>query len=118
MDFLISPSIILFVIYLLIINFYTWFLFLYDKTGAIMINGGNRKDIPGFINKERAAEAFKNNTRISEKKLLMISLIGGATGELISMYQYKHKIRKPLFYILIPLMLLIQAFVVLYLIFR
>ncbi|MCR5294953.1 MAG: DUF1294 domain-containing protein [Lachnospiraceae bacterium] len=53
--------------------------------------------------------------RIKEKTLLGLSFIGGALGGLCAMYVFRHKIRKPVFVIGIPLMLLAQAALLIYL---
>ena len=44
-----------------------------------------------FIDKRKA---IKNKYRIKENTLLLISLLGGCFGILISMYLFKHKTRK------------------------
>lgn len=47
--------------------------------------------------------------RIPEKNLLLAALIFGAPGCLLAMLIARHKIRKPKFYILVPLLVLLQA---------
>ena len=46
--------------------------------------------------------------RIPEAVLLLIGLCGGATGGYISMRLFRHKTRKPLFVILMPILMLLQ----------
>ncbi len=48
-------------------------------------------------------------SRIPELTLLGASLLGGATGGLLGMLLFRHKIRKPRFRILIPLFFLLHA---------
>lgn len=52
--------------------------------------------------KGRAARARR---RISENTLLSIALLGGAAGLLLGMVVFRHKIRKPRFYLGVPAML-------------
>ena len=42
--------------------------------------------------------------RIPEASLLFACLAGGAVGGLAGMYLFRHKIRKPTFYITVPLL--------------
>ena len=46
--------------------------------------------------------------RIPEWVLLLIGLCGGATGGYIAMRLFRHKTRKPLFFILMPLMMVAE----------
>lgn len=55
--------------------------------------------------------AVKSKWRISEKTLLILAFAGGSIGSLISMYLFRHKIRKPVFYIGIPLILSVQLII-------
>ena len=55
--------------------------------------------------------AAKSKWRISEKTLLILAFAGGSIGSLISMYLFRHKIRKPVFYIGIPLILSVQLII-------
>ncbi len=81
------------VIYLVLINILTALLFVIDKRRAI-----------------------KNKNRISERTLIMFSLLGGAFSALISMYLFKHKTAKAKFIILIPFLFLIWALIIMYLV--
>ncbi len=53
--------------------------------------------------------AMQQRWRVPEAKLLGWCAAFGAAGGLSGMLTYRHKIRKPLFYILVPLMLLLQV---------
>ena len=46
--------------------------------------------------------------RIPEYVLLLLGLCGGATGGYIAMRIFRHKTRKPLFFILMPLMMVAE----------
>ena len=47
--------------------------------------------------------------RIPEASLLFACLAGGAAGGLVGMYLFRHKIRKPNFYLTVPLLFLLDA---------
>nr|WP_302140615.1 DUF1294 domain-containing protein [uncultured Schaedlerella sp.] len=79
-------------VYILAVSLLTWILFGLDKWKAI-----------------------HGKWRIRESTLLGLSLIGGAAGGLAGMYLFRHKIRKMRFRIGVPLMLLVQATLWLYL---
>ncbi len=55
--------------------------------------------------------AIKEKRRISEHTLITLSLFGGCLGTLLSMFIFRHKIRKPKFYILVPLSLLLHIYI-------
>lgn len=55
------------------------------------------------------ARAVRGAWRIPEKVLLGCSAIGGAAGGLLGMRIAHHKTRKPLFYLGVPAMLVVQA---------
>ena len=61
-----------------------------------------------FIDKKRAV---RSKWRIPEVTLLTIALLGGAIGCYLSMKVFRHKTSKPLFYIGIPVIILVQAIV-------
>ena len=48
--------------------------------------------------------------RIPEYVLLLLGLCGGATGGYIAMLLFRHKTRKPLFYVFVPLMMVAQLY--------
>ena len=77
------------IVYLVIINIVTFFLFGIDKRRAI-----------------------KNKWRISEAMLLISSLIGGVIGGLFGMSVFHHKTKKIKFRILMPLILMLHIFLV------
>ena len=53
-------------------------------------------------------KAVRNEWRISEKSLIGAAILG-APGALIAMFVFRHKIRKPKFYIGVPLILIAEA---------
>lgn len=52
--------------------------------------------------------AKKHRWRIPEATLLAVAASGGSLGSLLGMYAFRHKTRKPKFYIGIPAMLAVQ----------
>ena len=52
--------------------------------------------------------------RISEKILLGIAVTGGSIGAYVGMQLFRHKIRKPKFYIGVPVILAVQVVLLLY----
>ena len=50
-------------------------------------------------------KAVKGRWRIPEKTLLLFAAAGGSPGALAGMFVFHHKIRKPLFYLGVPLIL-------------
>lgn len=60
--------------------------------------------------------AIKNQWRIPESTLLILSLIGGSLGGLLAMKIVKHKTKKMKFTIGIPLLLLVNIFIIWYII--
>ena len=55
--------------------------------------------------------AIKDKSRIPEKTLLILAILGGTLGAYISMWMFRHKIRKYKFLFGIPLITLIQVVV-------
>ena len=82
-----------FQIYFITINIFSFFLFAYDKFRALHIS--------------------KNVSRISEKKLLLSSLIGGSIGSVLAMLFFRHKIKKFSFLIKFLLLFIFQIVIVL-----
>ena len=76
---------IFFIIYLVIINLLAVILTVFDKTSA-----------------------KKGSWRISEKTLLIVSALGGSVAMLATMYVIRHKTKKMKFMIGIPLIILVQ----------
>ena len=60
-------------------------------------------------------KATKNLWRIPEATLMGSAALGGSIGALLGMYAVRHKVRKPKFYIGIPLILLLQCGLALFL---
>lgn len=58
-------------------------------------------------------KAIKNKWRISEKTLLIISLIG-PLGAMLGMYSFRHKTQKLYFKILVPLFLILHIVILLF----
>lgn len=80
------------VLYLLIINVVTLVVFRVDKINAVEHRG-----------------------RIRILTLLGLAFIGGSLGGLIAMYAFRHKTKKDYFTVGIPLMMIMQAAVIFYL---
>lgn len=78
--------------YLVFINIIGFFLILIDKV-----------------------KACKNKWRIKESTLLLISILGGSIGEVSSMLLFHHKTKKNKFIIFIPLLIIVQVIIYLYL---
>ncbi len=79
-----TPTIIL-ILYLLFINLITYLAFGHDKRQA---RSGGR--------------------RVPEFRLLLLAALGGAAGARLGMRRFRHKTQKPMFRILVPLLLLLQ----------
>lgn len=87
-----SPLSLLLPLYLVLVNLAAFLLFFADKR-----------------------RAKRHAYRIPESTLLFVSAIGGAAGALIAMYLFRHKTRHRKFTILVPLFLLLQLVLVLFL---
>ncbi len=59
--------------------------------------------------------AIRKKRRISEKTLLLSALFMGAGGAAFAMSLVRHKTKKPLFYISVPLLLICQVALLLFL---
>ena len=79
------------IMYLVVINFITLAAFAIDKIAAI-----------------------EGRSRIMIVTLLGLAFIGGSLGGLIAMYLFRHKIRKDYFTVGIPMIMLMQVFVIFY----
>ncbi|MBQ7901219.1 MAG: DUF1294 domain-containing protein [Clostridia bacterium] len=77
---------------LIIYNIFTFFVFGIDKLFAV-----------------------KKRWRISEKALLLFSLLFGATGGILGMIVFCHKTRKPKFRVLMPIFYIFNIIVIFYL---
>lgn len=78
---------------LILINLYTFFLYGYDKYRAI-----------------------HNKWRIPEAVLLSSSLFLGALGALLGMFVFRHKTRHKLFVWFVPICLIIQTLIIIFII--
>ena len=78
-----------FELYLILISTVSFILYSYDKLQSL--------------------KNSKNITRVSENKLLISSLIGGTVGSLLSMFIFRHKIKKPSFIIKFSIVVIIQV---------
>ena len=59
-------------------------------------------------------KAKKGMRRIQEKTLLGMAAIGGSVGAFAGMQVFRHKIRKPKFYLGVPLIFILQAGIAIY----
>lgn len=60
-------------------------------------------------------KAKRHQWRISEKTLFMASLLGGSIGTLVGMYFFHHKTKHWYFVVGMPLILIVQSILFLYL---
>ncbi len=67
-----------------------------------------------FIDKQKAK---RQSWRTPEATLFTIAIFGGSIGCLLGMYMFRHKTRKPAFYIGMPLILVLQIVIVVVLLF-
>ena len=58
--------------------------------------------------------AKRNRWRIPEKTLLGIAAVGGSMGAYVGMQFFRHKTKKPKFYIGVPFIFLVQIAVLIY----
>lgn len=75
--------------YLAVINFTTWVAYGLDK-----------------------GRAKSGKWRIPERILLLLALAGGSLGALAGMIMFRHKTRKPKFYISVPVMFVAHCVIV------
>ncbi len=61
-------------------------------------------------------KAKNNKWRISENLLILISFIGGATGSLMGMVVFKHKLSKKKFYIGVPVFIVLNWIILIYMV--
>ncbi len=80
---------------------------------CVIVGGVNLVTFVLFAIDKRCA--IKSNRRISERRLLTLSAFGGALGAILSMRLFRHKTQKLKFKLLVPLFLIIQIAIVLYL---
>ncbi len=77
--------------YLIVVNIATFIAFVIDKYNAVT-----------------------NRTRIRIVTLLILSFIGGSIGGMLAMYLFRHKIRKDYFAVGLPMILVAQIVLILY----
>ena len=61
-------------------------------------------------------KAKRNAWRIPEQTLLSLVVLGGGIGGIIGMYTFRHKTKKPRFFIGFPVILIVEIAIVIYLI--
>ena len=61
-------------------------------------------------------KAKKSAWRIPESTLISLVLLGGGIGGIIGMYKFRHKTKKPRFYIGFPAILVAEIVIAIYLI--
>ena len=59
--------------------------------------------------------AMRNAARVPERTLLALALAGGSSGALAAVYIFRHKTKKRLFTILLPLFLILHLLLLAYL---
>lgn len=83
---------ILFITYELLINFITYFTYAADKT-----------------------KARQHKWRIPERTLILLTILGGSPAALLAIYHYHHKTRHIKFKLGVPLILITQIVLIIYL---
>jgi len=63
-------------------------------------------------------KAQKGKWRISEHALFVLVLLGGGIGGIIGMYHFRHKTKKPKFYIGFPTILILELIGIIYFIIK
>ncbi|MGN0383080.1 MAG: DUF1294 domain-containing protein [Eubacterium sp.] len=58
--------------------------------------------------------AMSASWRISEYRLIMIAIAGGSMGAYLGMYCFRHKTRKPRFFIGLPLIVIAQLLIIVF----
>lgn len=59
-------------------------------------------------------KAITRKWRVPEALLLSLTVIGGAFGGILGMIIFRHKIRKPMFYIIVPFAFVLYVLVIIY----
>ena len=59
-------------------------------------------------------KAKRGAWRIPEQTLISLVLLGGGIGGIIGMYLFKHKTKKPRFYIRFPVILILEIIISIY----
>lgn len=60
-------------------------------------------------------KAIKDAWRIPEQTLMSLVLLGGGIGGIAGMYVFRHKTKKPRFYIGFPAILILEVIIAIYL---
>lgn len=68
-----------------------------------------------YIDKQKA---IKHKWRIKESTLFLLSALGGSLGTLLGMYNFRHKTKHKKFTIGIPLILVIQILICIFLMYN
>lgn len=61
--------------------------------------------------------ARKKRWRIPEKFLMLVAIAGGSLGTMLGMYAFRHKTKHPKFSVGVPVMMIMQAVIVLILLY-
>lgn len=80
------------IIYLCVINIVTFLKYGWDKYKAVQ----NQREKKGY-------------RRTPEKQLIGLAVAGGSVGAFIGMLMFRHKIRKPKFYMGVPVIIILQV---------
>nr|WP_313128548.1 DUF1294 domain-containing protein [Anaerocolumna sp.] len=76
-------------------------------------------NVVGFFSMGVDKKRAKNNEwRIKEKTLFFIAIIGGSAGSLLGMKVYRHKTKHTAFVIGMPIILIVQILLVVFLFYR
>lgn len=59
-------------------------------------------------------KAERGSWRIKESTLLIIAVLGGSIGSIAGMYTFRHKTQKPRFYVGLPIILITQILIIIY----
>ena len=61
-------------------------------------------------------KAERGSWRIKESTLLIIAVLGGSIGSIAGMYTFRHKTQKPRFYVGLPIILITQILIIIYIV--
>ena len=80
-----------------------------DAFGMLLVWFGTVSALTLFLFGWDKLMAKLGRRRIPEASLLFACLAGGAAGGLVGMYLFHHKIRKPKFYVTVPLLFVLDV---------
>ena len=63
-------------------------------------------------------KAKRGAWRIPEQTLISMVLLGGGIGGILGMYAFRHKTKKPRFYVGFPIILILEIIIAIYIIVR